>query len=500
MSAQVAALFRSSHSRAKRAERVSRQAITVAAGDGVGPEILQAVLMLLEAAGAQVEPEFVEIGTQAYAQGFGSGISDAAWDSIRRTQVLLKGPVSTPRGRAYKNINVTLRKALGLFANVRPCLSYHPFVPTRHPALNVVVIRENEEDLYGGTEYRQTTDVVQGLKLVSRPGCEKIIRYAFEYAQIHGRRKISAFTKDKVMEFTDGFFHELFREIAKAYPDMICEHQSLDLGTARLSEEPERFDLIVIPNLYGDILSDLVTQITTGSVALSGATNFGNDCAMFETIHGSAEDLAGQDLANPSGLLLAAIMLLVHIDQQDIAQTLHNAWLSTLEAGLHTADIYREGLSQQKLGTQAFAQAVLERLGQTPQVLKPVVYQHAPNKAHNFAFDYTPPEIDKAWVGVDVFLDWREENALRLGQEMSALNTSRLRLEIITNLGVTVWPEAFPETRLSDHWHCRFTTAEGDQIQAQDVLTLLQKVQAAGFDWIKTENLYRIDGVLAYSG
>lgn len=473
------------------------QPITVAPGDGIGPEITAVVLELLTAAGARLAPEFVSIGSEARAAGFSSGVSEQAWEAIRRTGLLLKGPVLTTSHQT--NTNITLRKSLGLFANVRPCLSYDPFVLTRYPTLDVVIIRENEEDLYGGLEYRQTTDVAHGLKLFSRPGCEKIIRYAFNYARTHGRQKVSALTKDKIMEFTDGFFHQIFLEIAADYPEIASEHESLDLGTARLIETPESFDVIVIPNLYGDILSGLVAQMTTGSTGLLCAANLGPHCSVFETLHGPALEIAGQDRANPSGLLLAAIMLLVQIGQTAVAERLHNAWLYTLEQGQLTADIYRSEAHRQKLGTQAFAAAVAANLGQCPQTLKPVAYTAALPRALQLSIPYSPPIVSKRLVGIDFFLDWQIEDPPLLAERLSQLNTDRLQLACITNLGVTVWPEAFPETRLSDHWHCRFLAPADQQLTQPEVLDLLTRALQAEFHWIKTEFLFEMDQQPAFS-
>ena len=254
-------------------------------------------------------------------------------------------------------------------------MSYHPYVDTKHPEMDIVIVRENEEDLYAGIEHQQTNDVVQCLKLISRPGSEKIVRYAFEYARRNNRKKVTCFTKDNIMKQTDGLFHKVFDEIGAEYPDIENEHWIVDIGAAKMADTPEAFDVIVMPNLYGDILSDVAAQIA-GSVGLAGSANIGDQCAMFEAIHGSAPRRAGQNMANPSGLLLGAVMMMVHIDQPDIAERVHNAWLRTLEDGLHTYDIYKEGVSKQKVGTKEFAAAVVERVGKKPEKLKPVTYGH----------------------------------------------------------------------------------------------------------------------------
>ncbi|HEV2127306.1 MAG TPA: NADP-dependent isocitrate dehydrogenase [Thermomicrobiales bacterium] len=262
-----------------------------------------------------------------------------------------------------KSLNVTVRKSLGLYANVRPCVAYAPFVPTRHPGMDVVIVRENEEDLYAGIEHCQTDEVVQCLKLISRPGCEKIVRYAFEYARRNNRKKVTCFTKDNIMKLTDGLFHRVFDEIAEEYPELEHEHWIVDIGTAKLADTPEVFDVIVTPNLYGDVLSDVAAQIA-GSIGLAGEANVGEHGAMFEAIHGSAPRRAGQDIANPSGLLLAGVMMLVHVGQSDVAERIHNAWLRTIEDGVHTYDIFDESVSKQQVGTREFAREVIERLGQ----------------------------------------------------------------------------------------------------------------------------------------
>ena len=344
--------------------------ITVAHGDGIGPEIMAAVLEILSAAGAELDIETIEIGEQVYLRGTPSGIDDSAWESIRRTRVFLKAPITTPQGGGFKSLNVTTRVALGLYANIRPAISYHPFVQSKHPDMNLVVIRENEEDLYAGIEHRQTADVMQSLKLITRPGSERIIRFAFDYAQRNGRSKVTAFAKDNIMKLSDGLFHDVFDEVAADYPAIEAEYWIVDIGAAKLADTPETFDVVVLPNLYGDILSDVAAQIA-GSVGMAGAANIGEGAAMFEAIHGSAPRRAGQNLANPSGLLNAAVLMLVHIGQPDIASTVQNAWMRTLEDGIHTYDVYDAERSNEKVGTREFGAAVVSRLGEQPTTLTP---------------------------------------------------------------------------------------------------------------------------------
>jgi len=474
--------------------------ITVAHGDGIGPEIMAATLEILQASGAQLEIETIDIGEKVYLAGNSSGIEPSAWDSLRRTKVFLKAPITTPQGGGYKSLNVTVRKTLGLYANIRPCVSYFPFVKTKHPKMDVVIVRENEEDLYAGIEYRQTDQVAQCLKLISRPGSERIVRYAFEYARRNNRKKVTCFTKDNIMKLTDGLFHKVFNEVAAEYSDIENEHWIVDIGAAKLADTPETFDVIVMPNLYGDVLSDVAAQIA-GSVGLAGSANIGDHVAMFEAIHGSAPRRAGQNLANPSGLLLGAVMMLVHIGESKAAERVHNAWLKTIEDGVHTYDIYEEGKSKHKVGTREFAEAVVARMGQTPNTLKPAKY-NVPASAKPWA-QLAPreqPRSQKDLVGVDVFLDWTKGSAADLGNSISVLSGDGIKLTMMSNRGVKVWPGGHAETFCSDHWRCRFRPeTEGGTVSHPQIVSLLRRVTDAGFDFIKTENLYNFDGERGYS-
>jgi isocitrate dehydrogenase len=483
-------------SEGRAAGRGEARAVTVARGDGIGPEIMEATLSILEAAGARLRIEEIEIGERVFLRGATSGIEPSAWESLRRTQVFLKAPITTPQGGGFKSLNVTTRKTLGLYANVRPCVAYHPFVRTLHPGMDVVIVRENEEDLYAGIEHRQTEDVVQCLKLISRPGCEKIVRYAFEYARRNRRRKVTCFTKDNIMKITDGLFHKVFDEVAAEYPDIEKEHWIVDIGAAKLADTPEAFDVIVLPNLYGDILSDVAAQIA-GSVGLAGSANIGEHCAMFEAIHGSAPRRAGQNLANPSGLLLGAVMMLVHIDQPDVAERVHNAWLRAIEDGIHTYDVYTEGTSVAKVGTREFAQAVVERIGSRPGKLKAASYSDAPPRAKTAALREREPE-ERVLVGIDVFVTWRGA-ATELVDRIRPLVRDGLALTTLSNRGIKLWPDGFPETMQTDHWQCRFLTADSAPTTHSALAGLLDRTAREGLDFIKTENLYTFGGQRGYS-
>ena len=473
--------------------------ISVAHGDGIGPEIMDATLHILKAANAPLEYDIVEVGKAVYERGISSGIPAETWESVRRTGVLLKSPITTPQGGGYKSLNVTLRKSLNLFANVRQTKAYSPYVPSQHPDMNVVIVRENEEDLYAGIEHQQTREVTQVLKLITRPGSERIVRYAFEYARAYGRKTVTCMSKDNIMKLTDGLFHKVFDEVAADYPDIDNEHYIIDIGTARLAAQPERFDVIVTLNLYGDILSDITAQLA-GSVGLAGSANIGSEAAMFEAVHGSAPDIAGQDLANPSGLLIAATQLLVHVGAADTATLITNAWLKTLEDGVHTGDIYSEGQSAQKVGTKAFAEAVAERLGEKPQTLEPVSYQTSSSLSKGLAAASATPGSKKELVGIDVFLDWSEEKRSPdvLGKKLErSAERVNWTLSMITNRGVKVYPDGLEETFCTDHWRCRFV--QDGATSFDKVLKLLSSLNDDGLEVIKTEHLYTFDGERAYS-
>ena len=479
----------------------SKRKITVAYGDGIGPEIMNATLAILEAAGAQIEPDVIEIGEKVYLKGISSGIEERTWDSLRETKVFLKSPITTPQGGGFKSLNVTTRKTLGLFANVRPCKAYSPFVKTHYPKTDLVIIRENEEDLYAGIEHRQTEEVYQCLKLISRPGSEKIIRYAFEYARKYNRKKVTCMTKDNIMKLADGLFHKVFNEVALEYPDIQTDHKIIDIGAALIAERPETFDVIVTLNLYGDIISDIAAQVT-GSVGLCGSSNVGEEVAMFEAIHGSAPDIAGQDLANPSGLLNGAIMMLVHIGQPEVAEKISNAWMKTLEDGIHTGDIFQDSISKRKVGTREFAQAVIDRLGQEPSNMEPAKFlrQTGDDASGTIRLKEWPSTV-KELIGLDVFIDWKEgtRDANVIGDRLKVVNADGLKMQLITNRGVKVYPEGMAETFCSDHWRVRFFNAEESVITHSQILEVLKQVQELGFDFIKTENLYTFDGERGFS-
>lgn len=479
--------------------------VVVAKGDGIGPEIMEATLLILDKAGAKIDYDFIELGEKMYLSGNTAGINNEAWEKIRENKIIFKAPITTPQGKGYKSLNVTLRKSLGLFSNVRPVQAYTPYVKSHFPNMDVVIIRENEEDLYAGIEHRQTQDVYQCLKLITRPGSERIIRYAFEYAKVYGRKKVTCMVKDNIMKITDGLFHKVFEEVAAEYPDIINEIQIIDIGSAKLAANPENYDVIVTSNLYGDIISDIAAEVG-GSVGMCGSANIGKDIAMFEAIHGSAPDIAGKGIANPSGLINAAVSMLVHIGQPKVADKVKNAWLTTLEEGYHTADIYQEGKSVQKLSTQEFADKVISNLGKVPTKLKKSSLEEGEGTI--VIPDYIRKPEEKSLVGVDVFLDWAGNDPEELGNALDAISAYKLKLKMITNRGVKVYPEGLKETYCTDHWRCRFVGVDATiksnepkyaQIDFEQILALQSELNSKGFDVIKTENLYEFNNKRAFS-
>jgi len=470
--------------------------ITISKGDGIGPEIMDATLEILKAAGAQLEYDEIEVGEKVYLSGNTSGITSESWKKIRNNKIFLKAPITTPSGGGYKSLNVSTRKTLGLYANVRPCMSLHPFVKTKHPVMDIVIIRENEEDLYAGIEHQQTDEVVQCLKLISRPGCEKIIRYAFEYAKNYGRKKVTCFSKDNIMKQTDGLFHKVFNEIAAEYPEIKNDHWIVDIGAAKVADTPEDFDVIVMQNLYGDIISDIAAQIT-GSVGLAGSCNIGEEHAMFEAIHGSAPTIAGQNIANPSALIQGAILMLGHIGQNEVADKIQNAWLKTIEDGVHTVDIYDENVSTKKVGTKEFGHAVIERLGQLPN--KMPVRKSPTNINLNLPKYNRKPRLNKELKGVDLFVHWDGFDPNDIGGQLRNIEIGDIKLDMITNRGIKVFPDGFKETFCTDHWRCRFKNVNGTNITKEDIIQLLNKAEEKNIDIIKTENLYHFDGKRSFS-
>lgn len=497
--------------------------ITIAYGDGIGPEIMESTIEILKEAKADLSFNVIEVGKNIYEKGFTSGLMPSAWEDLASSRVLLKAPITTPQGGGYKSLNVTMRKKLGLFANVRPISSFSPFVTTKFPEMDVVVIRENEEDLYAGIEYRQTQQTYECLKIVTRLGCEKIIRYAFEYAAKNNRKKVTCFSKDNIMKMTDGLFHKVFNEISQEYPDITNEHYIIDIGTARLAARPEDFDVIVTMNLYGDIISDVVAE-TSGSVGLAGSSNVGEDYAMFEAIHGSAPDIAGKNIANPTGLIQGSVMMLVHLGQYEVANKIRNALYKTIEEGIHTADIYNSETSSKKVGTKEFTQEIISRIGQKPETLKISNFQEKEENKKEPKQEIgnlkSQPGVssgnkveNKTMIGFDLFIDWKDEfdDLLTL---LNKMGSEKLEVKTISAKGLLLWPhidQHMMPNYLKDQTILRFIgkgitgKSSNDIIDKNKVIThsditqMLNCFIEENVDFIKYEGLYLFDGEAGYT-
>lgn len=466
--------------------------ITVAYGDGIGPEIMESVLKILSYAKTGLEIETIEIGEKIYKKGFSSGISDDVWEVIKRNKVLLKAPITTPLGKGYKSLNVTFRRTLELFANIRPSLSYYPYVG-KFKNMDVVIIRENEEDLYSGVEYRITQNSTMAMKLLSTSGCEKIIRYAFEYARINKRNKVTCVTKSNILKITDGCFQEIFLKIAPEYPNIKAEHMLVDIASAKLANNPENFDVVVTLNLYGDIISDIASEVS-GSVGLAGSANIGKEYAMFEAVHGSAPDIAGKNIANPSGLLNSAIMMLKHLGKNNEAEMIYNAWLKTIEEGLHTADMFNPEKSKKKLSTSEFTQAVIDNFDKKPNLLVSK-FQSAANEKILIKETLSSNEKSEL-IGADIFI--KTQFTSELISKLQKLDDV-LKLHMVSSRGLLIWPKTLTNAEV-DFYRFRFLkTKKEHKISQSDILTLYRKIVELDLDILSIINLCSYDDIIGFS-
>ncbi len=407
--------------------------IAVAYGDGIGAEITDSTLKIIGYANAGIQAEYVELGHEAYKKGYESGVPDYSIDTMKRTGVLLKGPIMTPQGGGYKSVNVTLRKMFDMYINVRRCKSY-PFVQSLHQGVDMVIVRENSEDLYCGIEYEMHEGYMCAMKFISRSASERICRFAFEYAKRNNRRKVTCITKDNILKKTDGLFHNVFDEIAKEYPEIVANHYIVDIGAAHIAANPGIVDVVVTQNLYGDILSDIAAQVT-GSVGMGSSLNIGSEIAMFEAVHGSAPDIAGKGIANPSGLLSAAIEMLIYLQEREAAQRIYSAWIDTLNDGLHTGDIFRANFSQQRCTTQEFTDAIISRMTHQTKVI--VGYNNNLPKAQSPIA--TSSDKTNKTIGIDIYIHWNDT----LGSLLVPLQQIQcnLKLRKISKEGCEVSPD-----------------------------------------------------------
>ncbi len=471
-----------------------KKRVTLIEGDGIGPEVIGAARRVLDAAGAPLAWEVREAGARVFKAGLSTGVPEDTLTSIRETRVALKGPLETPVGYGEKSANVTLRKLFETYANVRPIREL-PGVPTPFSGkgVDLVVVRENVEDLYAGIEHMQTPGVAQCLKLMSKKGCERIVRLAFEVAVAEGRRSVHCATKANIMKLTEGLMKRTFEEVAREYPAIQAHHVIVDNCAHQLVRNPEAFEVIVTSNMNGDILSDLTSGLV-GGLGFAPGANLGDGVAIFEAVHGSAPNIAGKDVANPTAVLMSATLMLRHLDEFALAQAVENALVVTLEQGVCTQDVARDGA----VSTRAFADRVIANLGRRPEKWRTRDHRQLQVKPLEPRRDYVRPKV-RTWTGVDIFL----ESALspeELGPKVEALVEGwPLRLKMISNRGTRVYPLSGAATGCVDHWRCRFLLREGAApLDDALVLALLAKI-GVEHRWMHVEKLESHDGVAGYT-
>ena len=473
----------------------AKRKITILSGDGIGPEVVDAAIAIIKATGAAVEFEKCEAGARAFEKGIVTGIPKDTIQSIERNRVVLKGPLETPIGHGNRSANVTLRTLFETYGNIRPVREL-PGVQTAFTGrqLDIVIVRENIEDLYAGIEYMQTPGVAESLKLISREGCEKIVKLAFAFALAEGRKAVHCATKSNILKLTEGLLQHTFEELAPGYPSITSKHILIDNCAHQLAMRPEQFDVIVTTNMNGDILSDLTSGLT-GGLGFAPSANIGNDVAIFEAVHGSAPDIAGKNKANPTALVLSGAMMLRHIGEGKAANDVEQAVLVTLESGIRTSDMMG---AAKPASTTDFTQAVIANLGKTSKLSPPKKYTEVKLPPAQLGVNVVSAN-DRRLTGVDIYVESSlEPKALAVEMEKLA-TTSPLTLQIITNRGAIVFPASDRRVSLVDHYRCRFVLRDSaGKFGDAEILSLLGSV-GAKFRWMHVEKLQDFDGEKAYS-
>ena len=473
----------------------AKRKITTLPGDGIGPEVVDSAIAIIQATKVSVEFEKCEAGARVFQKGIATGIPRETIDSIERNKVVLKGPLETPIGYGNRSANVTLRALFETYGNIRPVREL-PGVQTAFTgrALDIVIVRENVEDLYAGIEYMQTPGVAESLKLISREGCEKIVKLAFSYAVAEGRKSVHCATKSNILKLTEGLLQHTFEEIAPQYPQITSKHILIDNAAHQLAMRPEQFDVIVTTNMNGDILSDLTSGLT-GGLGFAPSANIGNDVSIFEAVHGSAPDIAGKNKANPTALILSAAMMLRHIGEGKAANDVEQAVLVTLESGVRTSDMM--GTARPATTTE-FTQAVISNLGKTSTLSPPKKYTRVDLPPYHPGVNAVPAK-GRRLTGLDVYIESTlepEQLASELEESMSSLP---LRLEMITNRGAIVFPSSGRKVSLVDHYRCRFVLRDGvERLGDEEILSLLATV-GRSHRWMHVEKLQEFDGEAAFS-
>jgi len=474
----------------------SKKIVTVVPGDGVGPECIDAARRIIDAAAVKIEWEERQAGASVFKQGIASGVPADTIDSIKKTRVLLKGPLATPVGYGQKSANVTLRKLFETYANLRPIHEFNGVeTPYSGRGIDLIVVRENVEDLYAGIEHMQTPGVAQCLKLISRKGCEKIVRMAFEVARSEGRKNVHCATKSNIMKFTEGMLQRTFEEVAKEYPDLNSSHIIIDNCAHQLVKKPEQFDVIVTTNMNGDIISDL-TSALVGGLGFAPSANLGNDIAIFEAVHGSAPKYAGKDVINPTAVILSAVLMLRHLGEFEAAALIENAIMVTIEEGkVKTGDIagYDKGAH-----TSAYTEAVIANLGRIPSKWQVRKYQAIKMPQVSGAPDLVKPGSRRV-LGADIFV----ESALdpdSLGRSLEQIvSESPFKLKMISNRGTKVYPYGGTTPDCVDHWRCRFIMRDMEAEASEEQLLKLINLVSAKHNWMHVEKLPEINGEAGYT-
>ncbi|MFQ3577459.1 MAG: NADP-dependent isocitrate dehydrogenase [Verrucomicrobiia bacterium] len=464
--------------------------VSIIPGDGIGPEVINATRKIIDASGVKISWEEVHAGASIFRKGVPSGVPEETIASIARTRCVLKGPLETPVGFGEKSANVTLRKLFETFANIRPVREF-PGVNTPYSGrnLDIVVVRENVEDLYAGIEHMQTPGVAQCLKIISHKGCEKVIRTGFELARAEGRTSVHCATKANIMKMTEGMMKRVFEEVAREYPDIRSEHIIIDNCAHQLVKKPEQFEVIITTNMNGDIISDLSSGLI-GGLGFAPSANIGSGIAIFEAVHGSAPKYAGQDVANPTAVLLSGVLMLRHLGEIDAARMIENAVFATIEEKKSvTKDI--PGV-QNPVGTQAFADAVITNFGRTPTRLEARDYRPLQMPALPQGAVTVRPQSRRT-VGCDIFLE-SELGASELGAILEKAAPSHgLKLKMISNRGTQVYPDKGAQTDCVDHWRCRHMATE--EFPTPEILgAYLATLEGSGLRWMHIEKLEEIDG------
>jgi isocitrate dehydrogenase len=464
--------------------------ITVIPGDGIGPEVMSAALKVVDACGVALEPEVRYAGARVFAQGIEYGVPPDTIESIRDTKVLLKGPLETPIGHGNKSANVTLRTLFETFGNIRPVREL-PGVTTPFTGrkLDIVIVRENVEDLYTGIEYMQTPAVAEALKIITRSGCERIVQLAFEFALAAGRDRVHCATKSNILKLTEGMLQHTFEDMAKKYPSIEAKHILIDNCAHQLAMRPEQFDVIVTTNMNGDILSDLTSGLT-GGLGFAPSANIGSDVAIFEAVHGSAPDIAGKNMANPTALILSAAMMLRHIGEGKSANAIEQAVLVTLESGVRSADMAG---SEKAASTTEFTDAVISNLGKVSETSGARDFQAVRLPERETQVAATQIETRRV-TGVDIFVESKLQPDDLASELLVAIERTRFSLHAITNRGNTVYPASSRSVSLVDHYRCRFLATDRHvEISDPEILALLTRVGET-VRWMHVEKLQLFDG------